>query len=165
MKPDPKWSPFNIQQFFPDFGHFSRFRSFFFSRFQPPFSKFQPIFSRFRPLFHLNPSISSTINTRSSQTSDFSSRFGKNLVGSDEISLNLEWIWQDLVGFGEISTRFEGFRWDWFHLKPTTTCRWSEPTNLLLLRVDYELKNHPPKLLRVDCGLGKNSTHSTYGQP
>ena len=128
---------------------FSRFQPFF--QIQPLFSRFQHLFSRFRPLFHLNPLIFGIINTESSQTSDFSSRFGKNPIGSDGISPDLGWIWQDLAGFGEISPHLEGFRWDQFHPKSTTT-RWRpEPTNPLLLRVGYE--------------LGKNPTLPTHGQP
>ena len=69
------------------------------------FSRVRPIFSRFQSLFHLNLSISGTINTGSSQTSDFSSWFGKNLTGSDEISSDLGWIWQDLVAFWRIPVR------------------------------------------------------------
>ena len=143
---------------------FSRFWPLF-SRFRPLFSKFRPLFSKFRPLFHLNPSISSTINTRSSRTSDFSSRFGRNLAVSDGISPDLGWIWKDLAKFGEISPRFKGFRWDRFHPKPTTTRRRLKSMNPLLLRVSCRLKNHPPELLWVSCGLGKNPTRPTHGQP
>ena len=143
MKPDPNRSPFNIQPFFLDSGHFSISGHFF-----PDFSTF---FSRFRPLFHLNPSISGTINTGPSWTSDFSSQFSRNLIGFDGISLDLGWIWQDLTRSGEISPHLEGFWWEEFHPKLTTTCRRLEPTN--------------PLLLRVGCGLGKNLTHSAHGQP
>ena len=140
VKPDLNWSPFRFRPFFQiliifflDSTHF--------------FPDFGPFFSRFRSFFHLNSWISGTINTGSSRTSDFSSRFGRNLTGFDGISPDLGWIWQDLAGFGEISPRFEGFRWDQFHPKPTTTRRQPELTNLLLLLVSCGLKNHPPELL------------------
>ena len=51
------------------------------------------------------------------------------------------------------------------HLKPTTTRRQPEPMNPLLLWVGCELKNHPPDLVQVNCGLGKNPTRPTHGQP
>ena len=51
------------------------------------------------------------------------------------------------------------------HLKPTTTRRQPEPMNPLLLWVGCELKNHPPDLVQVNCGLGKNPTCPTHGQP
>ena len=54
------------------------------------------------PLFHLNSSIFGTLNTRSSRTSDFSSRFARNLARSDGISPNLGWIWWDLAAFQSI---------------------------------------------------------------
>ena len=122
-------------------------------------------FPNFGPLFPLNPSISGTIITGSGQTSDFSSRFVRNLGRSDRISSDLGWIWQDLTGSGKMSPHFEGFRWDRFHSKPTTTRQRPELTNLLMLRIGWGLKNHPPELLRVGCGLGKNPTRPTHGQP
>ena len=87
----PELKSIQYPTIFLDLGHF--------------FSRFWPIFSRFQSLFHLNPSISGTINTGSGQTSDFSSWFGKNLIGSDEISSDLGWIWQDLVAFWRIPVR------------------------------------------------------------
>ena len=94
VKPDQNRSPFKIRQFF-------HIPASFFSRFWP--------FFQILTTFSLTSNIFGTINTRSGQTSDFSSRFARNLAKSDGISPDLVWIWQDLTGSGKISPHFEGF--------------------------------------------------------
>ena len=76
----------------------------------PEEHKIWPFFPDSDHYGHINPSISGTISNGSGLTGDFSSRFGRNLAGFDKISPDLRWIWQDLVGSGEISSRFIGFR-------------------------------------------------------
>ena len=71
------------------------------------FSNSSHFFPNFGYFFHLNPSIFGIINTGFGRTSDFSSRFARNLARSDGISPDLGWIWQDLAGSSEISSRFE----------------------------------------------------------
>ena len=77
------------------------------------------------------------------------------LGGSGKISL-------DLATSRRISKHSDDNR---VHLKPTTTRRQPKPMNPLLLRVGCALKNHPPDLVQVSCGLGKNPTRPTHGQP
>ena len=87
--------------FFFFFFVFFVFFFFFFFQILATFFQISAIF------FHLNPSIFGIINTGFGRTSDFSSQFARNLARSDGISPDLGWIWQDLAGSSEISSRFE----------------------------------------------------------
>ena len=77
------------------------------------------------------------------------------LDGSGKIS-------SDLARSRRVSLDFVKYR---VHPKPMTSIRRLESTNPPLYWVGYGLKNSPPDLRRVGCGLGKNPTCSTCEQP
>ena len=77
------------------------------------------------------------------------------LDGSGKIS-------SDLARSRRVSLDFVKYR---VHPKPMTSIRRLESMNPPLYWVGYGLKNSPPDLRRVGCGLGKNPTCSTCGQP
>ena len=81
---------------------------------------------------------------------------------SRQIRWDLTGSWMDLARSRRVSKHSGDNQ---VHQKPTTTRRQPELMNPLLLRVGCRLKNHPPDLVRVDCGLGKNPTCPTHGQP